>query len=133
MLDISAYKSKLRAKAAVEESLVGAAGTAGTRREPVQFTDAQLRIVESFTRLVTPWQRRSAYRDAVEARLSATVGDAACTAACIAASDGFIAAQLLHDAGFVRFNSAGAVRSPHSASREPSWSSNAITGRGAGR
>jgi hypothetical protein len=133
MIDISVAAAKAHA-AKLEFDGCGSAGIGRTRKEPVQFTDRQLRIVERFTLLVLPWQRRRAYRDAVEARLSGSVGDAAVTAACIAAAaGGFITDELLHEHGFVKFNSAGAVRPQHNERAKSSWSSNAITGAGRGR
>jgi hypothetical protein len=131
MLDVSIATRKAHAaKLEFDNASCGPAGVERTRREPVAFTDRQRRILDQFAALVLPWQRRRAFLAAVEVRLSGVVGDAACTAACIAAAaDGFITDKLLHEHGFVKFNSAGAVRAPRN-ERPPSWRSKAIMGVG---
>jgi hypothetical protein len=109
----------------------GPAGFQRTRKAPVFLSDKNWKTLDSFTALV-PEERRAAYRSAVLARLSGSPGDAAVTAAATQAADGFIDTMVLHEHGFVKFNSAGTVRAPRN-DRAPTWSSNAITGAGRGR
>jgi hypothetical protein len=131
MLDISVAAAKERAArwAASWEPEMGPAGVEKTRRQPVALTDRQVRLVQKFQRLV-PRQRRRAYRDAVEVRLSGSVGDAAVFVACVnAAADGFISDAVLAEQGLVGINSRGFVRPQHN-ERDPTWQSKAVMGTG---
>jgi hypothetical protein len=117
MLDISVTRAKANAAAReFDNASCGPAGHERTRREKPVLSDRQHRTLGEFVELVTR-ARRAAFRDA------------AVTAACVAAADGFIDTMVLHEHGYVKFNSAGAVRAPRN-ERAPSWQSRAIRGVG---
>jgi hypothetical protein len=127
-ITITSAKSREKAAATALEPSYGPAGHERTRRQPVAFTDRQVRIVDRFTRLVVPWQRRQSYREAVEARLSATVGDAAVTASCIRASESFIDKAVLAEHGLVILDGAGSIRLPHTNQHRAPGGSKAVNG-----
>jgi hypothetical protein len=100
MIDVSILTQKARAArfaTSFDNTASGPAGVYGTRKSPVSLSDRQHRLNEKFARLVTPWQRRDAYRDAVLARLSGMPGDAACRSAAINASSGYIELAVLSE------------------------------------
>jgi hypothetical protein len=102
-----------------DNSGVGPAGYAATKKAPVSLTDKQCRILGQFSSLV-PKARRAAYNSAVMARLSGSPGDAACMTACInAAADGYIGDDALAAHGIVQHKD-----------YEKKWRSKAVMGTG---
>jgi hypothetical protein len=112
MYDVSVTAQKAHAAryaTSFDNTSSGPAGCAGTRKEPPFFSDRSSRLLAKFSILV-PKAQCADYKTAVLSRLSGPVGDAACSAACIKAAQGFIAVELMQQCGLVPYNNAGVIR-----------------------
>jgi hypothetical protein len=89
-----------------DNSEIGPAGFAKTRREPTVLTDKQRRTLDQFTELV-PTERRAAFHDAVLSRLSGAPGDAAVHVAALCAADDYIENAILVEHGLISINARG--------------------------
>ena len=137
MIDVAITSAKEREKerdakyaASWDNSGVGDAGVEKTRRQKPTFSDKQRREIEKFVDLV-PEERRTAFLDAVLARLSGFPGDAAVRTSCRAAAieDGFISIEALDAHNLVSVNVRGFVRPPPEHDH-PKWKAKAVMGTG---